>query len=165
MSVMGKHLCLLVVSTFIASRVVGYQATGDFSGECQPMNVFYECIVSATNNSIHFVGVISSFIPSSGFSRYRQFGGHPEMKVSYRLITSATRNNLYIFDISKLSISWWFWLLAIPLMDLYNYTCLMDGSCHQQAMRVSALTSLVLPKEVIYASPQGIHRQAAFDFQ
>ncbi|KAJ8651626.1 hypothetical protein O0I10_012815 [Lichtheimia ornata] len=159
----GEVFMSLVVSTFIASRVVGYQATGDFSGECQPMNVFYEWIVSATINSIHIVGVISSFIPSSGSSRYRQFGGHPEMKVSYRLITSATRNNLYIFDISKLSISWWFWLLAIPLMDLYNYTCLMDGSCHQQAMRVRV--DIFGVTKVIYASPQGIHRQAAFDFQ
>ncbi|KAJ8661355.1 hypothetical protein O0I10_003107 [Lichtheimia ornata] len=102
-------------------------ATGDFSGECQSMNVFYEWIVSATNNSMHIFGAISSFIPSSGSSRYRQFGGHPETKVPYRLITSAARNNLYIFGISKLSISWWFWLLAIPLMDLYNYTRLMDG--------------------------------------
>ncbi|KAJ8651342.1 hypothetical protein O0I10_013158 [Lichtheimia ornata] len=88
----GEMLMSLVVSTFIASRVLGYQATGDFSGECQPMNVFYEWIVSATNNSIHIVGCISSFIPSSGSSRYRQFGGHPEMKVSYRLIMSATRS-------------------------------------------------------------------------
>ncbi|KAJ8655959.1 hypothetical protein O0I10_008399 [Lichtheimia ornata] len=99
----------------------------------------------------------------SGSSRYRQFGGHPEMKVSYRLITSAARNNLYIFDISKLSISWWFWLLAIPLMDLYNHTRLMDGSCHQQAMR--ARVDIFGVTKVIYASPQGIHRQAAFDFQ
>ncbi|KAJ8651311.1 hypothetical protein O0I10_013200 [Lichtheimia ornata] len=106
---------------------------------------------------------ISSFIPSSGSSRYRQFGGHPEMKVSYRLITSAARNNLYIFDISNLSISWWFWLLAIPLMHLYNYTCLMDGSCHQQAMRNRV--DIFGVAKVIYASPQGIHRQAAFDFQ
>ncbi|KAJ8660804.1 hypothetical protein O0I10_003447 [Lichtheimia ornata] len=64
----GEVFMSLVVSTFIASRVVGYQATGDFSGECQPMNVFYEWIVSATSNSIHIVGSTSSFIPSSGFS-------------------------------------------------------------------------------------------------
>ncbi|KAJ8651322.1 hypothetical protein O0I10_013186 [Lichtheimia ornata] len=163
MSAMGKCLCLWWCQPLLRLGVVGYQATGDFSGECQPMNVFYEWIVSATNNSIHIVGSISSFIPSSGSSRYRQFGGHPEMKVPYRLITSAARNNLYIFGISKLSISWWFWLLAIPLMDFYNYTCLMDGSCHQQAMRVRV--DIFGVTKVIYASPQGIHRQAAFDFQ
>ncbi|CDH61225.1 predicted protein [Lichtheimia corymbifera JMRC:FSU:9682] len=92
---------------------------------------------SATSNSIHIVGGISIFISSSGASRYRQFGGHPEMTVSYRLITSAARSNLYIFGVSKRSISWWFGLLAIHLMDLYNSTCLMDGPCHEQAMRAS----------------------------
>ncbi|KAJ8653224.1 hypothetical protein O0I10_011172 [Lichtheimia ornata] len=133
---------------------------------CRELLVFW-CFggykITAMIANIHIVGSISSFIPSSGSSRYRQFCGHPEMKVSYRLITLATRNNLYIFDISKLSISWWFWLLAIPLMDLYNYTCLMDGSCHQQAMRV--YVDIFGVTKVIYASPQGIHRQAAFDFQ
>ncbi|KAJ8653342.1 hypothetical protein O0I10_010993 [Lichtheimia ornata] len=158
----GEVFMSLVVSTFIASRVVGYQATGDFSGESQPMN-FYEWIVSATSNSMHTIGAISSFIPSSGSSRYRQLGGHPEMKVSYRLITSATRNNLYIFDISNLSISWWFWLSAIPLMDLYNYTCLMDGSCHQQ--EVKARVQVFCVTKVIHASRQGLHRQAAFHTQ
>ncbi|KAJ8661381.1 hypothetical protein O0I10_002647 [Lichtheimia ornata] len=97
------------------------------------MNVFYEWIVSATSNSIHIVGAISSFIPSSGSSRYRQFGGHPEMKVSYRLITSVTRNNLYIFDISKLSISWWFWLSPF-LMDILLRMCIIGGSYQQQAI-------------------------------
>ncbi|KAJ8657044.1 hypothetical protein O0I10_007378 [Lichtheimia ornata] len=127
------------------------------------MQVSCEWILSAKNNSIHMVGSISSFIPSSGSSRYQQFGGHPDMKVSYRLITSAARNNLYIFGISKLSISWWFWLLAIPLMDLYNYTCLMDGSCHQQAMR--ARVDIFCVTKVIHASRQGLHRQAAFHTQ
>ncbi|KAJ8651786.1 hypothetical protein O0I10_012633 [Lichtheimia ornata] len=93
------YLYFWVVSTFIGSRVVGYQATSDFSGECQPMHVFYEWIVSATNNNIYIVGVISSFIPSSGASRYWYVGGHPEMKISYQLITSAARS----------SISRWFW--------------------------------------------------------
>ncbi|KAJ8654303.1 hypothetical protein O0I10_009999 [Lichtheimia ornata] len=48
-----------------------YQATGDFSEDCQPLHVSYEWTVSATRNSIHIVGVISSFILSSGASRYR----------------------------------------------------------------------------------------------
>ncbi|KAJ8653056.1 hypothetical protein O0I10_011276 [Lichtheimia ornata] len=34
----------------------------------------------------------NGFIPSSGSSHYQQFGEHPEMKVSYRLITSAARS-------------------------------------------------------------------------
>ncbi|KAJ8653373.1 hypothetical protein O0I10_011024 [Lichtheimia ornata] len=127
------------------------------------MQVSCEWIVSATNNSMHMIGAISSFIPSSGSSRYRQFGGHPEMKVSYRLITSATRNNLYIFDISNLSISWWFLLSAILLMDLYNYTCLMDGSCHQQ--EVKARVQVFCVTKGIHASRQGLHRQAAFHTQ
>ncbi|CDH54563.1 predicted protein [Lichtheimia corymbifera JMRC:FSU:9682] len=71
-------------------------------------------IVSATSSSIRIVGDISSFVLLSGASRYRQFGGHPEMKASYRLITSTTRNNLYVFGVSDLSISGWFWLSAIP---------------------------------------------------
>ncbi|KAJ8660868.1 hypothetical protein O0I10_003512 [Lichtheimia ornata] len=154
----GEVFMSLVVSTFIASRVVGYQATGDFSGECQPMNVFYEWSVSAKSNSIHI-----KLYPIIWFSRYRQFGGRPEMKFSYRLITSAARNNLYIFDISNLSISWWFWLSAIPLMDFYNYTCLMDGSCNQQAMR--ARVQIFCVTKVIHASRQGLHRQAAFHTQ
>ncbi|KAJ8657564.1 hypothetical protein O0I10_006628 [Lichtheimia ornata] len=79
------------------------------------------------------------------------------------MVLGIPQGTTYIFDISKRSISWWFWILAIPLMDLYNYTCLMDGSCHQQAMRVR-VDSFGVTK-VIYASPQGIHRQAAFDFQ
>ncbi|KAJ8658829.1 hypothetical protein O0I10_005556 [Lichtheimia ornata] len=161
MSAMGKCLCPWWCQPLLR---LGWLVTKQWAISLENVSqVFYEWIVSATNNSIHIVGSISSFIPSSGSSRYRQFGGHPEMKVSYRLITSATRNNLYIFDISKLSISWWFWLLAIPLMDLYNYTCLMDGSCHQQAMRVHV--DIFGVTKVIYASPQGIHRQAAFDFQ
>ncbi|KAJ8654443.1 hypothetical protein O0I10_009884 [Lichtheimia ornata] len=127
------------------------------------MQASCEWILSATSSSIHIVGVISSFIPSSGSSRYRQFGGHPEMKVSYRLITSAARNNLYIFDICNLSISWCFWLLAIPLMDLYDYTCRMDGSCHQQAMK--ARNQIFCVTKVIHASRQGLHRQAAFHTQ
>ncbi|KAJ8652822.1 hypothetical protein O0I10_011495 [Lichtheimia ornata] len=83
----------------------------------------------------------------------------------YKIIAmiANNKNNLYIFGISKLSISWWHWLSAIPLMDLYNYTRLMDGSCHQQAMRVRV--DIFGVTKVIYASPQGIHRQAAFDFQ
>ncbi|KAJ8651266.1 hypothetical protein O0I10_013252 [Lichtheimia ornata] len=117
-----------------------------------------EWIVSATSNSIHI-----KLYPIIWFSRYRQFGGRPEMKFSYRLITSAARNNLYIFDISNLSISWWFWLSAIPLMDFYNYTCLMDGSCHQQAMR--ARVQIFCVTKVIHASRQGLHRQAAFHTQ
>ncbi|CDH59868.1 predicted protein [Lichtheimia corymbifera JMRC:FSU:9682] len=132
-----KRLYLLVPSIFIPFLVVGHQATGDFSEGCQAMHVSCGWIVSATSNSIHIVGVISSFISSSGASRYAQFGGHPEMTVSYRLITSAARGSLYIFGVSKRSISWWFGLLAIPLMDLYNSTCLMDGPCHEQAMRAS----------------------------
>ncbi|KAJ8651467.1 hypothetical protein O0I10_008892 [Lichtheimia ornata] len=128
------------------------------------MQVSCEWVVSATNNSMHIFGAISTLIPSSGASHYLQFDEPPETKVSYRsIIMSAARNNLYIFDISNLSISWWFWLLAIPLMDLYNYTCLMDGSCHQQAMRTRV--DIFGVAKVIHASPQGIHRQAAFDFQ
>ncbi|CDH59411.1 predicted protein [Lichtheimia corymbifera JMRC:FSU:9682] len=53
------------------------------------MLVSCEWILSATSSSIHIASDISSFISSSGASRYRQFGGHPEMTVSYRLITSA----------------------------------------------------------------------------
>ncbi|KAJ8652924.1 hypothetical protein O0I10_011458 [Lichtheimia ornata] len=48
-----------------------YQTTGDFSEDCQPLHVSYEWTVSATRNSIHIVGVISNFIPSSGASGYR----------------------------------------------------------------------------------------------
>ncbi|CDH58426.1 predicted protein [Lichtheimia corymbifera JMRC:FSU:9682] len=65
-------------SILIPSLLVGCQATGDFSERCQSMHV--DC--SATSNSIHIVGVISSLIPRPGSSRYQQFGGHPEMKVS-----------------------------------------------------------------------------------
>ncbi|CDH61268.1 predicted protein [Lichtheimia corymbifera JMRC:FSU:9682] len=64
------------------------------------MDYSNEWIVSATSNSIHVVGVISSFIPRSGASGYRQFDAHPEMKVSYRLITSALRTSLYIFGVA-----------------------------------------------------------------
>ncbi|CDH53281.1 predicted protein [Lichtheimia corymbifera JMRC:FSU:9682] len=101
MSAVRKSVYILGGSIFIPSRVVGYQATGSFSEGCQPMHV--DC--SATSNNIHVVGVISSFVQSSGSSRYRQFSRHPELKVSYRLITSAARNNLYIFDASKLPVS------------------------------------------------------------
>ncbi|CDH59440.1 predicted protein [Lichtheimia corymbifera JMRC:FSU:9682] len=93
---------------------------------------FMSGLYHSTSNSIHIVDVTSSFISSSGASRYRKFGGHPEMTVSYRLITSAARSNLYISGVSKRSISWWFWLLAIPLMDLYNSTRLMDGPYGRQ---------------------------------
>ncbi|KAJ8663049.1 hypothetical protein O0I10_001226 [Lichtheimia ornata] len=94
---MGKCLCLLVSSIVISFLVVGYQATGDFSEECPPLQVSYEWIVSATSNSIHIVGSISSFIPSSGSSRYRQFGGHPEMNDYYRLIDHISNKEQLVY--------------------------------------------------------------------
>ncbi|KAJ8660102.1 hypothetical protein O0I10_003961 [Lichtheimia ornata] len=72
-----KRVYLLVSSIFISFLVVGYQATGDFSEECPPMQVFCGWIVSATSNNIHI-----KLYPIIWFSRYRQYGGRPEMKFS-----------------------------------------------------------------------------------
>ncbi|CDH54741.1 predicted protein [Lichtheimia corymbifera JMRC:FSU:9682] len=44
-------------------------------------------------------------------SGYRQFGGHSEMKVSYGLIMSTTRNTC-ISLVSQAFDLWWSWLLG-----------------------------------------------------
>ncbi|KAJ8657955.1 hypothetical protein O0I10_006483 [Lichtheimia ornata] len=58
----------------------------------QPTHVSDEWAVSATSDSMHIIGAISTFIPSSGAFHYLQFGEPPETQVSYRLIMSATRS-------------------------------------------------------------------------
>ncbi|KAJ8664134.1 hypothetical protein O0I10_000413 [Lichtheimia ornata] len=127
------------------------------------MNVFYEWIVSATNNSIHIFGAISTLILI-----------HLVLPIACNLVNLlkqdppsidhvSNKEQVYTFGVSKLLIISWLRLSAIPLMDLYNYTRLMDGPCHQQAMRTRV--DIFGVTKVIYASPQGIHRQAAFDFQ
>ncbi|KAJ8653881.1 hypothetical protein O0I10_010448 [Lichtheimia ornata] len=96
MSAIGKRLCLLVVSTFIASRVVGYQATGDFSEECPPMQVSCRLVSGLyqqqTTACISLVPYQPSSHHPSGASHYLQFGEPPETKVPYRSIMSATRS-------------------------------------------------------------------------
>ncbi|CDH60340.1 predicted protein [Lichtheimia corymbifera JMRC:FSU:9682] len=83
-----KRLYLLVALIFISFLVVGYQATGDFSAS--PVSGLYQQQATAS------ISLVSSQALSqlSGASRYRQFGAQPEMKASYRLITSATRRNI-----------------------------------------------------------------------